>query len=99
MQQVVQAIASGNPQLLDPLHPQLTYCAAEVIWAVRSEMACTVEDILARRTRALFLNAQAAIDLAPKIAAIMAEELGQDEMWIANQLEAFRAIAANYLVR
>jgi len=94
----VQAIASSDPRLLEPLHPQLTYCAAEVIWAVRSEMARTVEDILARRTRALFLNAQAAIDLAPQVAAIMAQELGQDATWIENQLNEFRAIATNYLV-
>jgi glycerol-3-phosphate dehydrogenase len=94
----VRAIASGNPQLLEPLHPQLTYCAAEVIWAVRSEMARTVEDILARRTRALFLNAQVAIDLAPQVAAIMAQELGRDATWIENQLNEFRAIATNYLV-
>jgi glycerol-3-phosphate dehydrogenase len=94
----VQALASGDPKLLEPMHPDLTYCAAEVIWAVRSEMARTVEDVLARRTRALFLNASAAIALAPRVAAIMAQELNQDRAWIDSQLAAFLDVAWNYLV-
>ena len=49
----------------------MDYTAAEVIWAVRHEMARTVEDVLARRLRALFLDARAAVDMAPKVAALM----------------------------
>jgi glycerol-3-phosphate dehydrogenase len=81
------------------MHPDLTYCAAEILWAVRNEMARTVEDILARRTRALFLNAQAAIALAPKVAVIMAQELCQDEAWIEHQIGSFVALASNYRVQ
>ena len=95
----VRAIATSDPQLLKPMHPDLTYCAAEVIWAVRNEMARTVEDVLSRRTRALFLNAQAANDLAPKVAEIMARELGQSEAWAASQVAAFQALAQHYLVK
>jgi glycerol-3-phosphate dehydrogenase len=95
----IKAIALADPQLLAPMHPDLACCAAEVIWAVRYEMARTVEDVLARRTRALFLNAQAAISLAPRVAAIIAGELGEGPDWIENQEKSFRALAQNYLVR
>jgi glycerol-3-phosphate dehydrogenase len=96
--EAIRAIASTDPNLLEPMHPDLTYCAAEVIWAVRKEMARTVEDVLARRTRALFLNAKAAISLAPPVAEIMARELNQKDAWIVNQIDAFVALAENYLV-
>ena len=82
----------------DRLHPALPYTSGEVLWAVRREMALTVDDVLARRTRALFLNARAAIEMAPAVAALMARELGRDDAWIAAQLEAFRTIAANYML-
>ena len=95
----IHALASVDPQLLSPMHPDLTYCAAEVIWAVRNEMARTVEDVLARRTRALFLNAKAAIALAPRVAELMAHELGQDDSWIKSQVTAFNTLAEQYLVR
>jgi glycerol-3-phosphate dehydrogenase len=95
----IRALAGKDLSLLKPMHPDLTYCPAEVIWAVRNEMARTVEDILARRTRALFLNAQAAIDLAPRVAAIMAAELGECEPWIAAQLKDFTALAEQYVIR
>ena len=52
----------------EPLHASLPYLKAEVVWAARNEMARTVEDILASRTRALFLNARAALAMAPAVA-------------------------------
>lgn len=94
----IKAIASADPNLLKPMHPDLTYCAAEVIWAARNEMARNVEDVLARRTRALFLNANAAISLAQPVAEIMARELNHNEAWIADQITTFIALAQNYLV-
>jgi glycerol-3-phosphate dehydrogenase len=94
----VLAIAAGDARALEPMHPELTYCAAEVVWAVRFEMARTVEDILARRTRALFLNARAAIALAPRVAEILALELSKDQVWADNQVAEFIALAENYLV-
>jgi glycerol-3-phosphate dehydrogenase len=61
-------------------------------------MARTVEDVLARRTRALFLDAQAAIAMAPETARLLARELGRDQGWQTAQVEAFRATAQGYLV-
>ncbi len=94
----IRELAAGDPKLLQPIHPDLTYSEAEVIWAARHEMARTVEDVLSRRTRALFLNAKAAIDLAPRVAGILARELNHDEQWIAEQLQSFNALAQGYLV-
>ena len=97
--EAIRALGSQDTDLLAPMHPDLTYCEAEVIWAVRHEMARTVEDVLARRTRALFLNAGAAIALAPRVAEIIAKELGEDAGWVDGQIAAFAAVAENYLVR
>jgi glycerol-3-phosphate dehydrogenase len=69
-----------------------------VIWAVREEMARTLEDVLARRTRALFLNARAALAMAPRVAELMAGELGQDIRWQARQVDEFGKLAQGYLV-
>jgi len=63
------------------MHPALPYCAAEVVWAVREEMARSVEDVLARRTRALFLNARAAIQMGSPRGANPGERLGRDQKW------------------
>jgi glycerol-3-phosphate dehydrogenase len=60
------------------------------------EMARTVEDVLARRTRALFLNAKAACEAAPAVAAIMASELGRDEVWQLHQVRALQELARDY---
>ncbi len=64
----------------------------------RNEPARTVEDVLARRTRFLFLNAKIAIEIAPKIAEIMAKELGKDDDWQAEQFGQFQQIAEQYCV-
>ena len=68
-----------------------------MIWAVREEMARTVEDVLARRTRALFLNARAALRMAARVANLMAAELKLDADWEAEQLASFRQMARNYV--
>jgi glycerol-3-phosphate dehydrogenase len=94
----IERLIRENSSLADRLHPALSYCAAEVVWATRQEMARTVEDVLARRTRALFLNAQAASEMAEKTADIMARELNYDDTWKANQLVGFRKLAQQYVV-
>ena len=81
----------------EKLHLHLPYYAGEIIWAVRYEMAKTVEDVLARRTRALFLNAKAAIEIAPKVAEIMAKELKKDKKWLEDEVHAFKSLAQNYI--
>lgn len=87
----LEKLATGTDA--DPLHGRLPWRGAEVRWAVRREMARTLEDVLARRTRVLFTDAAAATEMAPKVAAIMAEELGQDAAWQASQLDAFNQLA------
>jgi glycerol-3-phosphate dehydrogenase len=81
------------------LDEDLPYVAAEVVWAVRSEMARSVEDVLARRTRALFLNSRAALRMAPRVAALLAQELGKDKAWQADQIEKFGQVAAGFIVK
>lgn len=80
------------------LNPKFDYTTQDVVCAVREEMARTVEDVLARRLRILFLNAKIAIELAPRIAEIMATELDKNETWKAEQVQTFHEIAKNYLV-
>ena len=94
----IQNLTKAQPSLGSALHPSLPYVEAEVVWAVREEMARSVDDVLARRTRALFLNARAALAMAPRVATLMAAELGRDNAWQAAQLERFKAIASSYLV-
>ncbi len=81
------------------LHPDLPYRDSDVIRAVRDEMARTVEDVLARRMRALFLNASAAIEVAPQVVEMMAKELGKDTEWCAAEVKRFTVIAKKYLPR
>jgi glycerol-3-phosphate dehydrogenase len=94
----IRKLIQADPRLGETLHPELPYIKAEVIWAVRHEMARTVEDVLARRTRALFLNARAAMDMAHTVAELVAPELGWDEAARANQVSAFRVVATNYVL-
>jgi glycerol-3-phosphate dehydrogenase len=93
----IRALAK-EPELATQLHPALPYIAAEVVWAAREEMARTVEDVLARRTRALFLNAGAASAMAHPVAELLARELGRDEAWAGAQVASFRALAQQYKV-
>jgi len=94
----IRKLIGTDGGLGEPLHAALPYVKAEVIWAVRREMARTVEDVLARRTRALFLNARAALAMAPAVTDLMASELGWDESTRTKQLAAFRDIASNYVL-
>ena len=96
---LIQDLIRAEPSLGAPLHPALPICGAEVVWAARVEMARRVEDVLARRTRALFLNAQAAMDMAPESARLLARELGREKSWQARQIDEFRALAEGYLVK
>lgn len=80
------------------LHPSLKNIKAEVIWAVRKEMALTVEDVLARRTRILFLDAKAAMESAATVAKLMAGEMKKDDSWQQQQIIAFNELAKQYLL-
>ena len=94
----IEALSDGEPALGERLHRDLTSVATEVVWAARHEMARTVEDVLARRVRALFLNARAAVDAAPRVAALLAREFGRDTAWERAQVAAFTALARPYLL-
>jgi glycerol-3-phosphate dehydrogenase len=94
----VRDLARADPRLGEPLDPALSCIGAQVVWAARVEMARTVEDVLARRCRALFLNAAAAIRMAPAVARLMARELGRDESWQRREVAAFEVLAQQYTI-
>jgi glycerol-3-phosphate dehydrogenase len=94
----IQDLMRTTPSLAEQLHPALPYTGAEVVWAARHEMARTIEDVLARRTRALFLNARAAEAMAPEVARMMGDELGWDRSRQADQVTSFTALAKGYHV-
>lgn len=93
----IKQLMAEDAGLAAALDSRLDAIAAEVVWAVRHEMARTVEDVLARRTRALILDARAAVDAAPRVADLMAAELGRDEEWKRDQVERFARLAGRYL--
>ena len=93
----IQEIESEFPSLGKPLDSSLPIRGSDVVWAAQQEMARTVEDVLARRTRSLFLNSPAALRVAPKVAELLAQELDEDDTWIADQLEKLNLVAAAYL--
>ena len=74
----------------------MPYINAEVVWAVREEMARTVEDVLSRRTRGLLLGARASIEAAPVVADLLARELGRDEAWENKAVADYKAVAQGY---
>jgi glycerol-3-phosphate dehydrogenase len=94
----IEDLIRTDPRYAEPLHPNLQVRAGQVVWAVRHEMARTVEDFLSRRVRALLLDARASIEVAPKVAALMAEELGRDKDWVDSQVGDYRQLAQGYLV-
>ena len=92
------SLAAQQPALGERLNPALPYTLAEVTWAVQNEMARSIMDVLARRTRALFLDARAAIASAPTVAEILSLELGKDSQWMEAELNRFYQQAQSFLV-
>jgi glycerol-3-phosphate dehydrogenase len=95
----IQDLARIDPGLGERLDAALPCTGAEVVWAARVEMARTTEDVLARRCRALFLDAAAAVRMAPAATALLARELGRDKAWESEQVEGFSALAKQYLLQ
>jgi glycerol-3-phosphate dehydrogenase len=93
---LIRQLTRARPELDEPLIEGFPYLKAEVVWAVQAEMARTVEDVLARRLRLLFLNAGAAIQAAPAVAALMAAELNRDQDWVRRQVLDFDLLAYPY---
>ena len=96
--QAIKTLMQSDPAMAEKLHPKYDYTVAEVVWAVREEMALNVEDILARRVRLLFLDARVAAEVAPKVARIVAKELGYDQAWIDGQVKEFTDLAGHYIL-
>ncbi len=94
----IARLAAADPSLGAPLHERLPYQRVHALWAARFELARTVEDVLSRRTRALLLDAQASIEMAPAVAEILAAELGRDRAWIDREIAAYRQLASGYLI-
>ena len=80
----------------DRIHPRLPYRRREVVWAARYEKARSTEDVLARRTRALFLDSTAASEAAPEVARLLGRELGRSEAEQQSDVAAFQTVAAGY---
>jgi glycerol-3-phosphate dehydrogenase len=95
----IDQLSVENPDMAGLIHPALPYRNSEVVWSVRYEMARTLADVLSRRLRALILDARAAVEAAPGVAAVLAAELGKDSRWIQEQVASFRKLARNYIVR
>ncbi|MBW2270570.1 MAG: FAD-dependent oxidoreductase, partial [Deltaproteobacteria bacterium] len=95
----VRAIEARSPLHAELLHPRLPYRIAHVVYAARNEMARTLEDVLARRTRSLLLDARASIEAAPRTVEILAAELGRSAEWRSAQLHDYEELAHGYLVR
>jgi glycerol-3-phosphate dehydrogenase len=93
----LQSLAQQQPDLARRLHDTLPISAAQVVWAARQEMAVTVDDVLARRTRILQLDARAAMEMAPEVARLLAVELGHDDAWQREQIALVQRLAARYL--
>lgn len=94
----IRSLMAADAGLVERLHPALPYTAAEVVWAAREEMARTVEDVLARRTRALHLNAAAALAMAPRVAELLARELGRGPDWVEAQVRSFTELVRDAAV-
>ena len=93
----IERMISENPELGIPVDPRLPYTSAEILWICRNEMPLRLEDILARRTRSLFLNARASAEIAPVVAGFMASEFGYDQKWQEEQVESYKELVKNYI--
>lgn len=96
-QEEILKLITDHPEYGVKLSNKYDYTVAEVVWAVRREMAREVEDVLARRVRLLFVDAREAILAAPKVAEVMAKELGKDQAWIDMEVKNFTQLAENYI--
>ena len=92
----IEKLENESEFYAEKLTDRTNISVAQVIWSVRNEMARTVEDFLARRTRVLFTNSKVAAELAPKVAEIMMNELNQTNEWKLNQINSFKKLAKNY---
>ncbi len=94
----LKKLLEENEEWKERLHPNLSYLKGEVVWAVRNELAITIEDVLSRRTRALLLDAKASLEMAPIVGALLASEFGYDDAWVEQEVKEYIALAKNYIL-
>lgn len=94
----IKKMIDEDPDLGEKIHPNLPYVKAEVVWAVRHEMARTIEDVLARRTRALFLDARTSLEMAETVGKVMGRELHKRRRWRKNQEKIYKEISKTYIL-
>ena len=94
----LKTLEESNVLYSQKIHVNYPFTVAQVVWAVRHEMARSVEDVLARRVRLLFLDAKAAIEASSFVAKIMAEELNKNDHWIEEQNKKFNKVASKYVI-
>ncbi len=97
-QAAILKMQSENPYYAEKLDQTTDFTVGEVVWAVRREMARTVDDVLARRVRVLYLDARASIALAPRVASVLASELGRDKKWEQDQVKEYTEMASAYVM-
>jgi glycerol-3-phosphate dehydrogenase len=93
----IEKLINEYPETGDLIDNRLPYTKAEIIWICRNEMPVKLEDILARRSRAIFLDARASLDVAPVVAEIMANEAVTGSVWIEKELDDYRNLVSKYL--
>ena len=93
----VQNVEEESDKFEGFLSESLQIRKSQIIWGVRKEMARSLEDVLARRTRALFLDVKESLRIAPETAQLMADELNCDGKWVDDQLARYRELAKGYL--
>uniref|UniRef100_UPI0035644891 glycerol-3-phosphate dehydrogenase/oxidase n=1 Tax=Labilibaculum sp. TaxID=2060723 RepID=UPI0035644891 len=92
-------LAKSETGMSEFVSKKLKVVAAQVVWAARNEMARSVEDVLSRRTRCLLLDAKESQLMAPKVAELLAKELGYDKQWEAHQVKQYKELASQYLLK
>lgn len=92
----INALAVQDSQLAEKIHANYPYTLAQVAWAIEHELALTLEDVLARRIRLLFLDARAAGEAAQKVAEFMATRLNWDSVRLNSEIESFKSLVAQY---
>ncbi|RZJ80293.1 MAG: glycerol-3-phosphate dehydrogenase/oxidase [Flavobacterium sp.] len=95
----IKEILNNNPSSNQKIHPHFPYTEAEILWIAKNEMVETVEDVLSRRLRVLFIDANAAVEMAPKVASILASTFNKDHEWQANQIKIFNKLASGYIYK
>lgn len=97
-QNEIKKIIESNPEYAHKIHADYPYQLAEIVYAVRHQMATNVEDILSRRIRLLYLDARLAMRVAPSVAMVLSKELNKDQNWIQQQVVTFNELASKYIL-